>query len=170
MPLHVHVDQPTSTLKEVLPWWPLSPLSLALSSILVLIPPPGDPAPGSTPRRRACSDMFANCALKSINSDIENLNLAIAPSCSGHTRESDNRAPFHRKVQFHLESILALITLGAIEYCRHGNIGKMRARINHAVTTAIDMSLHDLGRGNMDAGESQRRAWWMTVSVFVLGF
>ena len=36
----------------------------------------------------------------------------------------------------------------------------MRARVNQAITTAMDMSLHSLGR---EAVEAERRAWWMTV-------
>ena len=160
--IHVHADQSTSSIKELLPWWPLSPLSLALSSILALITL-DEPSPGSTFWRRACSDIFANSALKSIDHDLESLRPVFTRGCSEQIRGRDNRTPFHKNVHSHLEAILALVTLSAFEYCRHGNIGKMRIRINLAVTTAIDMSLHDLGRGTQDVCEPQRRAWWMTV-------
>ncbi|KAJ5557767.1 hypothetical protein N7513_003353 [Penicillium frequentans] len=39
----------------------------------------------------------------------------------------------------------------------------MRFRANQAVTTAMDMSLHDLGKEGIETYESQKRTWWMTI-------
>ncbi|KAL4744550.1 hypothetical protein BDW72DRAFT_188261 [Aspergillus terricola var. indicus] len=166
--LRVHADQPTSSIKELLPCWPLSPLSLALSAILVLIPPPEDFSPDSMSIRRAFSDMFAKFAEESAYLELENMTPTFLPGISRQPVRTDTRAPLHTNVQLQLEAVLALVTLSAFEYCRRGNIGKMRIRINHAVTAALDMSLHNLGTGGMDASEAQRRAWWMTMYMMYL--
>ncbi|OKL55599.1 hypothetical protein UA08_09137 [Talaromyces atroroseus] len=144
----------TSPSRTVVPYWPVSPLSLALSSILVLIPPAQDVYSASkTALRRAYSEIYASSALESVNREVELLGLT-----SGCTRR-----PFHPNAQLELEAIQALVTLSTYEYCQRGNISKMRLRTNQAVTTAMDMSLHDLGKETIEIPEAQRRAWWMTM-------
>lgn len=150
--------------EQVVPHWPVSPLSLALSAILVLIPPPGDISHAhKTALRGEYSEIYASSALESVERDIELLRLTPRTGVSGTNLSQPVRRPLHPNVQLELESILALVTLCTYEYCQRGNISKMRFRANQAVTTAMDMSLHDLGKEAIETSESQRRAWWMTM-------
>ena len=63
-------------------------------------------------------------------------------------------------MQSRLDPILALVMLSVYEYCQRGNVSRMRSRANQALTTAMDLSLHNLGA---KATEAQRRTWWSTV-------
>lgn len=165
-PAIVRIQDENFSSPEVLPYWPVSPLSLALSAILVLIPPPGDisHAP-KTALRREYSEIYANHALESIDRDIELLRLTPRAGGSGINPSQCVRHPLHPNVELKLESILALVALCTYEYCQRGNISKMRFRANQAVTTAMDMSLHDLGKEGIETYESQKRTWWMTVMI-----
>lgn len=157
--------------EQVVPRWPVSPLSLALSAILVLIPPPGDISHAhKTALRGGYSEIYASSALESVERDIELLRLTPRTGVPGTNLSQPVRRPLHPNVQLELESILALVTLCTYEYCQRGNISKMRFRANQAVTTAMDMSLHDLGKEAIETSESQRRAWWMTVITPDLSF
>ena len=149
--------------------WPTSPLSLALSSILVLIPAPGDVCPPSKSvfLRQKYAEIYADSALESVDKDIDLLGSTSTLNGAETHLTSSLRTPLHPNVPLKLESLLALIILSAYQYCQRGNISKMRARANQAITTAMDMSLHSLGR---EAVEAERRAWWMTVISKVFGF
>lgn len=152
--------------EQVVPYWPISPLSLALSAILVLIPPPGDmDILSNTAKRRAYSETYANSALESVDRDIELHGLTPEASDSRTNHAQSVRQQFHPNVQLDLEPILALVTLCTYEYCQRGNIPKMRFRANQAITTAMDMSLHGLPKEGVETPESQRRTWWMAVLV-----
>lgn len=142
--------------------WPTSPLSLALSSILALIPAPGDVYPPSKTvfLRQKYAEIYANSALESVDRDIDLLGSTSTLNGAVTHLTSSLRTPLHPNVPLKLESLLALVILSVYQYCQRGNISKMRARANQAITTAMDMSLHSLGR---EAVEAERRAWWMTV-------
>ncbi|KAJ5606482.1 Tetratricopeptide-like helical [Penicillium lagena] len=111
--------------------------------------------------RRSYAHMFAQAALASAENEIDRIGHM---SSLGVTLPQE-RSHLHPLVPFHLDSILALVVLTIYEYCQRGNVSRMRARINQAVTTAMDMSLHELGLTTTEYSEAQRRAWWMTPPV-----
>lgn len=141
-----------------LPYRPRSPLSLAISSILALVPHPEDPDPSSEESmalRRRYSHTFAQIANFSIEADCERDVLSKSPL--------GTREPFHACLPVDLEKILALLVLSVYEYTQRGNLTKMRYRAGQALTMALDMGIHALGEENTKCAEAQRRAWWMTV-------
>ncbi|KAJ5152365.1 hypothetical protein N7492_010660 [Penicillium capsulatum] len=169
-------DQPTLTRsssefleanKADLPYWPKSSLSLALSAILVLVPHPRDQNPmdeSSVFFRRTYAQFFAQAALSAVENETDN----IASTPSSHLTQNDmpqDASVLHSKVLQQLDPILALVTLAMYEYCQRGNISHMRARVNQAITTSMDTSLHKLSSSTTEYSEAQRRAWWMTMFV-----
>lgn len=170
------VDQPLSIPESssqsssegpVLMYRPVSPLSLAISAILALIPHPSDAEPSSASsvlRRRAYANQFAQLATSSIEADGELLASSTDPSkaLSGE-RPLPDREPLHPRTPVELESILALLILSVYEYAQRGNILKMKSRASQALAIALDMSLHSLGEDHSEFAEARRRAWWMTV-------
>ncbi|KAH8430222.1 fungal specific transcription factor domain-containing protein [Aspergillus melleus] len=117
----------------------------------------------NTAKRRAYAETYANSALESVDRDIELHGLTPEASDSTTNHAQGARQQFHPNVQLDLEPILALVTLCTYEYCQRGNIPKMRLRANQAITTAMDMSLHDLPKEGVETPESQRRTWWMAM-------
>lgn len=147
-----------------LPYWPTSPLSLALSAILVLIPPSPDIFPinnSGIVLRRSYAQIFAQAALLSIEKELD----VLIPQTFSTT--FDNEDHFHSKIPQSLNPVLALVTLAMYEYCQRGNASRMRARANQALTVAMDMSLHDLGSTSSEFTEAERRAWWIIVSQYM---
>ncbi|KAJ5636191.1 uncharacterized protein N7484_009504 [Penicillium longicatenatum] len=152
--------------KSDLPYWPVSSLSLALSAILVLIPPIPDSSSMNEPAvflRRSYAQLFAQAALISVEREIDELSPASSINIIGAS-PSQEQSALHPKIPLQLDPILALVVLAMYEYCQRGNVSRMRARINHAITTAMDLCLHDLGSTSTEYSEAQRRAWWMIVS------
>ncbi|KAJ5546283.1 hypothetical protein N7494_003868 [Penicillium frequentans] len=153
--------------KTDLPYWPVSSLSLALSAILVLIPPIPDSSSMNEPAvllRRSYAQLFAQAALVSVEREIDELSPASSINIIGAS-PSQEQSALHSKVPIQLDPILALVVLAMYEYCQRGNVSRMRARVNHAVTTAMDLCLHDLGSTSTEYSEAQRRAWWMIMFV-----
>lgn len=153
--------------KTDLPIWPQSSLSLALSALLVLIPPSQGPfsmTEASIVLRRTYAQLFAQAALASVETEIDDMGPALHFNAPGACL-SQGYSPLHSQVPLQIEPILALVVLAIYEYCQRGNVSRMRGRINQAVTTAMDMSLHELGSTTTEAFEAQRRAWWITVSL-----
>ncbi|KAJ5945833.1 hypothetical protein N7454_002672 [Penicillium verhagenii] len=149
--------------KADLPYWPVSSLSLALSAILVLIPPTPDSTSlteAAVLLRRSYAQLFAHAALSSVEREIDELSPASSINVIGASI-SQEQSQLHSQVPLPLDPILALVVLAMYEYCQRGNVSRMRARVNHAVTTAMDISLHDLGPIATEYSEAQRRAWWM---------
>lgn len=148
---------------------PTTPLSLAISALLVLIPHPheqGDPSRLDYVRlRRDYAHSFAQSALEAIEADSELLESASDPSnaLSEGAPVRLNRQPFHPRVPVNLESVLALVLLSVYEYAQRGNMAKMRNRAGQALTAAMSMSLHESLEED-EFAEARRRAWWMTVS------
>lgn len=151
----------------VLAYRPRSPLSLALSAILSLIPHPDDPeppSPNSVVQRRNCAHAFAQMAADSVEADCELSSSSTDPSQGLYgERPSISREPFHSRTPVELENLLALLILSTYEYVQRGNLLKMRYRAGQAFTIALDMSLHTLGDDHSEFAEARRRAWWMTV-------
>lgn len=143
----------------MIPYWPISPLGLALAGILTLLPMPGEPH--STEHeaiklRRSYADLFARGALEALENSIESPthgDLAKGP-----------RSTLHPAVPRKLEPVLALGLLSLYECCQRRSIAKMRIRANQALTVAMDLSLHEENR-QIGCSDAQRRCWWAIVCI-----
>ncbi|OOO13806.1 hypothetical protein OAory_01024010 [Aspergillus oryzae] len=145
--------------QSCLPYWPTTSLSLALSAILCLIPPPQDPQPSGECHvwmRRAYARLYAQAALSIAEKEIDDL---VSPNNLTSYAEDDR---LHNELPFQLYPVLALVALSIYEYCQCGNVSRMRTRANQAITTAMDLGLHRL---DTNASEAHRRAWWSAVSI-----
>ncbi|KAL5359441.1 hypothetical protein BJX96DRAFT_58059 [Aspergillus floccosus] len=161
--LSVQGLEPNSSL---LPFRTTSSLSLALMSILVLIPFHGDAqalAGETVLLRRSYAELFAQAALNSAQDVIEGPCLSTYTQQSPVPESTAPRSSFLAKVPLELEPVLALSLLSMYEYCQRGSRWKMRARANLALTTAMDMSLHTLSPEVPESVDAKRRAWWATV-------
>ncbi|KAJ5620628.1 transcriptional regulator family: Fungal Specific TF [Penicillium lagena] len=152
---------------------PRSPLSLAVSAILALIPHPNDPEPSSTAsvtHRRTYAHTLAQLANTAIESDCD---LDVSSCDPGQALSSGrpfiNRERFHPQTPADLESLLALLVLSVYEYCQRGNLLKMRYRAGQALAIALDKSLHAHGEEIDEFSEARRRAWWMTYHCVIQG-
>ncbi|RHZ73700.1 hypothetical protein CDV55_107660 [Aspergillus turcosus] len=144
---------------------PSSPLSLAISATLVLIPHPGIKQP-STPEytrlRRIVAHRYAQLALEAVEADLELLDSSSDPSRAlSDGAPMIARQPFHPKVPLPLEAVLALVLLSVYEYAQRGNIRKMCNRAGQALTAAMSMSLHEMVEDD-EYAEARRRTWWIT--------
>lgn len=155
---------------------PTSPISLAISAILALIPCPEDTQHQhheSKLFRRKYAQYFAQSAFETIENDEEIPESAIAPhralSSSGGAdaarRQQHFRRPFHPGVPVELESVIALDILSVYEYSQRGNLKKMQKRAGQALMTAMDLSLHSCTAED-EFAEARRRVWWMTVWLY----
>ncbi|KAL4820361.1 hypothetical protein BDW67DRAFT_94567 [Aspergillus spinulosporus] len=139
---------------SILPYWPTSPLGLALAAILTLIPPAGDfhsADDGAAALRRSYADLYVRSAMESLEDSIKpstHTNLASGP-----------RSTLHHAIPQKMEPVQALALLSLYECCQRGNASKMRLRTNQALTAAMDLSLHTetAQTGCLDA---HRRCWW----------
>jgi hypothetical protein len=146
---------------------PYSPICLALSAILTLIPLLPGPvftSPEAKAARRNQAHDYATSCLNSIDVETELIESMISPqdALQKHFVEH-GRAQFHPGVPLNLESILALLVLSVYEYAQRGNMTKMRARAGQALVMALDMGLCDKEDEKERYAEARRRAWWMTV-------
>ncbi|KAL4931502.1 uncharacterized protein BDV17DRAFT_301764 [Aspergillus undulatus] len=153
--------------QPILAYQPRSPLSLAMSAVLALVPHPNDPEPSSPSsiiRRRTFAHIFAQLSNASIESDCE-LHDSPANPFEGlpSSHSLINREPLHPHTPVGLESLLALLVLSVYEYTQRGNLLKMRYRAGQALAIALEMRLHSLGEEHDEYAEARRRAWWMTV-------
>ncbi|CAG8239465.1 unnamed protein product [Penicillium salamii] len=151
---------------------PRSPLSLALSAILALIPHPSDLDPDSGAsilQRRAYAHSFAQLANSTIEAECD---LDLSSTDPGQAlsagRPLVGRQRFHPQCPVDYESLLALLLLSTYEYAQRGNLLKMRYRAGQALAIALDKSLH-AQMGNDEFSEARRRAWWMTYYCVVQG-
>ena len=145
---------------------PSTPLSLAISAILALIPHPDDLDPSGIPSahlRREQARAFAQSAFKSVEIETEVPESTTSP---GDALSSDpiplSRNQFHPQVPLETESIIALLLLSTYEYAQRGNIAKLRNRAGQALNAAISLGLHCKGDEDGYYAESNRRVWWMT--------
>ncbi|KAL3458352.1 hypothetical protein BJX64DRAFT_292274 [Aspergillus heterothallicus] len=148
--------------RSILPFWPESPLALALSALLVLIPLPKDTAPllePSTTLRRTYSQLYARSAEHALENNTEQLRQTNMSSYAS-TYTFHPSSFLHPTIPAALEPIMALLALTVYDYCQRGNRKHMRTRAHQALTAAMDLSLHALSG---EATDAQRRAWWMTM-------
>lgn len=163
-------NEATEPTRADLPYWPKSSLGLALSALLVMIPLSQDPSSMSDMGifvRRSYAQLFAQAALACVERDTDNLGpgLNFATPGAGMSQE---KSSLRSQVPSQLEPTLALVVLSIYEYCQRGNVSRMRARINQAITTAMDISLHSLGSSRTAHSEAQRRTWWITVRYLLV--
>ncbi|KAK2792001.1 hypothetical protein FQN52_004107 [Onygenales sp. PD_12] len=168
------LDSPggTSDLKSPgtpLAYMPVSPVSLAISAVLALIPHPKDSEPTSPKSvllRREYAERFSRVALESIEAESEFAESSANPSQALLNKAAiPNRLPIHPHTPVELECILALLILSAYEYAQRGNLVRMRNRAGQAYVMAMNMSLHALPPEDNMFSEARRRAWWMTGSI-----
>lgn len=147
---------------------PSSPITLAISTILALVPHPDDEDsanPESILYRRKSAQSFAESTVESIEIESEILDSDSSPSRAlTSSSPTARRGHFHPNVPVEIESIIALLILSIYEYAQRGNISKMRTRAGQALISAMDMSLHSHGDNDGQFAEAKRRAWWMCVS------
>ncbi|KAF2734895.1 hypothetical protein EJ04DRAFT_465890 [Polyplosphaeria fusca] len=146
---------------------PSSPISLALSSILALIPSLNDELSsieGLRLARREQAQLHAQLAMESIEIESEILESETHPSKAlSSCPTAFRRKPFHPDVPAQYESLLALLILSIYEYAQRGNVSKMRNRASQALDAATRMSLHEIDGNDHDKfKEATSRAWWMT--------
>ncbi|KAH7035630.1 uncharacterized protein B0I36DRAFT_94826 [Microdochium trichocladiopsis] len=145
---------------------PPSPISLALSAILALIPCPQDTTPMSPDSirfRRNYSQLLAKSALESIEIASDRPESELEPARAlDDADQGSARIQFHPEVPYELETIIALDLLSVYEYAQRGNLKKMSLRANAALTQALELGLHTDPTQQDIYTDAKRRTWWMT--------
>ena len=143
-----------------------SPLRLALSAVLALIPHasvPNPSRPSHVALRRKHAHQLAQQSLVMIE-DESDIPQDLSPSAAlAYSASVPQRPPLHPHVPIELESVLSLCVLAIYEYTQRGNIRKMQDRAGQALVSAMTLSLHCQTNDNTIYAEARRRAWWMTV-------
>lgn len=146
-----------------------SPISLAISAVLALLPHPLDRSPDSQDsirKRREHAELYSQLASESIEIENEVLASTTSPADAlSWDSSSFQRDQFHPLVPIELECILAFLVLGTYEYAQRGNLIKLRNRAAQAMDACTRLSLHqeDPQSPENQFTEARRRAWWMTV-------
>lgn len=145
---------------------PTSPITLAISAILALIPCPEDvnyQAHECQLFRRRYAQYLAQSAFETIEDDEDIPDSAVEPSRPLSEEHNHSfRSPFHPSLPVELESIVALDILSVYEYAQRGNLKKMQNRAGQALMNAMEMALHTCDVED-EFSEARRRVWWMTV-------
>lgn len=146
---------------------PSSPIALALSAVLALIPCPDDAnhqAYEAQLFRRKYAQYLAQSAFETMESDEEIPDSSIEPpkALSEDHVHQNLRRPFHPQVPVKLEAIIALDVLSVYEYAQRGNLKKMQNRAGQALMSCKDMFLPSCNIED-EFTEARRRVWWMTV-------
>jgi hypothetical protein len=145
---------------------PSSPLRLAISAVLALVPHasvPNPSRPSHVAMRRKYAHQLAQRSLAMIE-DESDIPQDLSPSAAlAYSAAVPQRLPLHPNVPIELESVLSLCVLAIYEYAQRGNIRKMQDRAGQALVSAMTMSLHCQTNDNTRHAEARRRAWWMTV-------
>ncbi|KAJ5543893.1 hypothetical protein N7494_005172 [Penicillium frequentans] len=151
---------------------PQSPLSLAISAVLALIPHPNDPdlsSSASLIQRRTYADTFAQLANTAVEAECDlDISSTDPKQALSTPRPSVNRERLHPQTPEELETLLALLILSMYEHSQRGNLLKMRWRAGQALALAFDNSLHDYVEED-EFCEARRRAWWMTYYCVIQG-
>ncbi|KAF4765184.1 hypothetical protein HAV15_003151 [Penicillium sp. str.  len=162
----------SSTSEPTMMYRPRSPLSLALSAVLALIPHPSDLEPSSAAsvfQRRQYAHTFAQLAHSTVETECDlDLSATDPGQALSAARPFVGRERFHSQTPVDYESLLALLVLSVYEYSQRGNLLKMRYRAGQALAIALDKSLH-AQMGNDEFSEARRRAWWMTYYCVMQG-
>ncbi|KKO98701.1 hypothetical protein THAR02_09199 [Trichoderma harzianum] len=167
------IQWPLAAAEKMIPHQSISPLSLALSAVLALIPLSREThctSVACVSFRKALAQKFAQAALQRIDADSEYLDFISDRQVGPMTaveRLSISRDSLHPQTPVELESILALLLLSNYEHTERANLLKMTARASQALIIAKNMSLHRMGVENDTFSEAKRRAWWMTACLNV---
>lgn len=140
-----------------------SPLSLAISAVLSLIPSAEDPQPKSDEsvrRRREQAQYFAQKAVECIEAESELPDSLSSPSLALQSEPAFDRRPFHQNTPVQLESLLALLMLSNYEYTQRGNLTKMRSRAGQAMLIAMDLELYKETDAQDKNTEARRRGMY----------
>ncbi|PYI10631.1 hypothetical protein BO78DRAFT_404096 [Aspergillus sclerotiicarbonarius CBS 121057] len=141
---------------------PTSPLALAISAMMALVPHKDVKEP-SRPEyvkiRREVSLRFAEAAYAVVAKDYDPLQSSGA--FDGFLRDTIGRRPFHPKVPVCLEGIIALSILGFYEYGQRGNMENTARLVNEALRMAVKIGLHESLEEDQYA-VARRRSWWFT--------
>ncbi|KAJ5587356.1 uncharacterized protein N7459_003121 [Penicillium hispanicum] len=171
-PLNCPVPCSNPSSEPLIMYRPRSPLSLAISAVLVLIPHPHDPEPTSSAsilQRRTYAHAFAQLANSIIETECDlELSSTDPGQALSSARPSVNRNRLHPQTPEDLETLLALLILSVYEYAQRGNLLKMRYRSSQALALALDKSLHNY-MDDDEFSEAHRRAWWMTYYCVIQG-
>ncbi|ROV91194.1 hypothetical protein VMCG_09330 [Cytospora schulzeri] len=150
---------------------PTSPITLAISAILALIPCPEDvdyQSHDSQVFRRKYAQYFAQSAFETMEKDEEIPDSSVEPSKPLSEEHDHNfRRPFHPCLPAELESIVALDILSVYEYSQRGNLKKMQSRAGQALMNAMELGLHTSNVED-EFTEGRRRVWWMTKPSFTV--
>jgi hypothetical protein len=145
-----------------------SPLRLAISAILALIPLPlvmNPSRPSHIALRRKHAQQLAQRCLTMIEDETD-MPHDLSPSTAlAYSNTAPQRQPLHPRVPIELEGVLSLCLLAIYEYSQRGNIRKMQDRAGQALVSALNLSLHNQTDSTTCFAEARRRAWWMTVSI-----
>lgn len=144
-----------------------SPLRLAISAVLALIPLASvtNPSrPSHVALRRKTAHQLAQRSLALIEDETDMPQDLSPSSALAHNMTAPHRQPLHPQVPIEIESVLSLCLLAIYEYSQRGNIRKMQDRAGQALVSAMNLSLHNQTDDMSDHAEARRRAWWMTVS------
>ncbi|PWY77261.1 hypothetical protein BO94DRAFT_588597 [Aspergillus sclerotioniger CBS 115572] len=141
---------------------PTSPLALAISAMVALVPHQDVKEP-SRPEyvkiRREVSLRFAEAAHVVVAKDYEPLRSPTG--FQGSLRHVIGRSPFHPKVPVCLEGVITLSILGFYEYGQRGNMENTARLVNEALTMAVKIGLHESLEEN-EYAVARRRSWWFT--------
>jgi hypothetical protein len=145
-----------------------SPVALAISAILALVPCSEDTNPLSEESvlfRRKYAQFLAQSAFESTEIESERPESSVEPSRALEGSDDElSREPFHRRVPVELESIIALDLLSVYEYAQRGNLKRMKNRASGALMLAMHQHLHVHRDEEDEFSEARRRTWWMTYS------
>ncbi|EJT69856.1 C6 zinc finger domain-containing protein [Gaeumannomyces tritici R3-111a-1] len=149
---------------------PTSPIALAVSAVLALIPCANDSnhaAHESVLFRRGYAQFLAQAAVETIEAESEIPESSTLPQSVLSSEQSfsqddfSDRPPFHPGLPRQLESIVALNILSVYEYAQRGNLKKMQSRAGQALVNSMALAIHE--NTEEDAfTEARRRVWWMT--------
>ncbi|KAL4953919.1 hypothetical protein BDW69DRAFT_205499 [Aspergillus filifer] len=142
---------------STVPYWPNSPLGLALAAMLAPVPPQTNlqtKDDGSAAIRRSYADLYARSALESLQDALDTCSPGDVADCP--------RSTLHPEIPRIIEPVLALALLSMYEYCQRGSVLRMRTWANQAMTSAMDLSLH-VETADTDCLDAQRRCWWATL-------
>lgn len=164
-PIRSPIDRPVALGSLAGSYGPSTPLTLALSAMLALVPLPDDPDPkgeNSTWNRRIQAHKFAQAAFEALDNESELVDSIINPKdalSNGSPRTY--RAPFHQDLPLELESNVALMVLSIYEYGQRGNVKKMLNRSGQSLMLALEAKLYSPVVDQFV--EARRRVWWATV-------
>lgn len=160
------VDQPLQYPLAENRWVPDSPLTLAISAILSLIPLPTDPNSRtlySTEERRRQAHTLATRAMEVLDNDAELLDSTINPKDALSNGPAPTfRKSLHPQVPVELETNITLMLLAVYEYTQRGNIKKMMNRGGQSLMSALEAKLYAPKPGYDEFAEARRRVWWAT--------